>query len=106
MPGASGFSAAADQIRTGSQKFNDVTGGLQQTAQTLSSVLDSQGECWGGDETGQAFAKDYVPQAQTAVQAFTTMVSNIQALQQNLDQAAASYEGTDADAAQNIAEKA
>jgi len=106
MPGADGFKAAAGQIRTGANAFSSMTDAVNTTSQTLSSILASQGNCWGNDEAGQAFAKDYVPASQEALQAFHTLIQNIQLLQQNLQQTANAYEGSDEAAKKSLPQEA
>lgn len=41
------FTSVADTITTGAQK--------------LAAVIAAEGECWGNDEIGQSFAKNYTP---------------------------------------------
>jgi len=42
---------------------------VDETLRRLASVLDAEGECWGRDRTGSAFAESYVPAATQTRQA-------------------------------------
>ncbi|MBP2476137.1 uncharacterized protein YukE [Crossiella equi] len=53
----------AEGIRAGASKLGHVGEDLVKAAQALQQALAGEGQCWGNDESGQSFAKDYVPAA-------------------------------------------
>lgn len=75
--------------------LRDAADQLNQAGQTLRSALAAQGPCWGDDESGDEFAKDYVPGAQGATEAFGSLSEALSALYQNIASAMEQYSGTD-----------
>src|SRR5262245_31325592 len=51
-------------LRQAAPRFSAVSGQLDGVFRQLAAALDAEGEGWGADDTGKAFAKDYVPAAQ------------------------------------------
>lgn len=95
-----GFEVQPDRLRAGATGFGGAGDAMSTAGTTLGSALDAQGECWGGDESGQTFAEDYVPNAQSVREAFGTLAEALQAIKTALDESANSYEGTDDTSAQ------
>jgi WXG100 family type VII secretion target len=90
-----GFEVQPDRLRAGASGFGGAGDALSTAGTTLGSALDAQGQCWGNDESGQTFAKDYVPNAQQVREAFGSLAQALQAIKTALDESANSYEGTD-----------
>ena len=57
----------------------------------------AQGECWGNDDSGKEFAKDYVPGSQGAVEGFTNLVQGLRGMQQNVAKSMQALSGADQD---------
>ncbi|GAB3444881.1 WXG100 family type VII secretion target [Actinophytocola sediminis] len=91
-----GFEVQPDRLRAGATGFGGSGDALSTAGTTLGSALDAQGQCWGGDESGQTFAESYVPNAQQVREAFGTLAEALQAIKTALDESANSYENTDA----------
>ena len=89
-------------VRDSAAKFGPAGDDLNTADTALQQVINSVGQCWGGDESGQQFAKDYVPAAQQAVQAFGQLAQAMRGIQQNLTTVANSTQGTDTSSAQGI----
>jgi uncharacterized protein YukE len=49
------------RLRQAAPRFTALGGELGQIFGRLSAALDAEGDCWGGDATGRAFAKEYRP---------------------------------------------
>jgi uncharacterized protein YukE len=91
-----------DAVRDGATKFGPAADQLTDAGAALQTVVDSLGQCWGTDDSGKQFAKDYVPAAQQAMQAFGQLSQALLTVQQKLSAVADSQQGTDSAAAQNI----
>jgi uncharacterized protein YukE len=92
---AGGFNVQTDRLRRGAGGFGDSGDSLSQAGTTLGSALDAQGQCWGNDESGQSFAKDYVPNSQKVRDAFGSLAEALQAIKTALEESANSYENVE-----------
>ncbi|MFI5716488.1 WXG100 family type VII secretion target [Nocardia sp. NPDC051750] len=50
-----------DGLRNTGPRFGAVAADITTAAEQLRRVLDTEGQCWGTDQVGQAFAKRYTP---------------------------------------------
>ncbi|WP_246256813.1 WXG100 family type VII secretion target [Amycolatopsis anabasis] len=105
MPEGSGFTMDPDAVKTGAGRFGPVVDGLNAAKRELESALQAAGECWGGDESGKEFAKDYVPGAQQAVEAFGTLAQGVAGLRKNVESGAEGHDARNAEAMKNISSK-
>ncbi|MFI1239739.1 hypothetical protein [Nocardia salmonicida] len=64
------FTSVADTITTGTQK--------------LAAVIAAEGECWGNDEIGQSFAKNYTPGVEPGQNAVTGLATVMTQLGENM----------------------
>ncbi|GAA3841367.1 hypothetical protein GCM10022243_04680 [Saccharothrix violaceirubra] len=77
-----------DQVVASAEKLGHVGEDMVERAEALTRALQAQGACWGGDESGQAFAKDYVPASGNMEEAMHKIAEALQAIAKNLvDQA-------------------
>ncbi|MGW5315705.1 WXG100 family type VII secretion target [Nocardia thailandica] len=60
-------------LRSTKTSFDAVATSISAAADKLAAALAAEGECWGNDETGQAFAKNYTP----GVEQGKTSVANL-----------------------------
>lgn len=91
----SGFRIQPDEVRAGASAFGVAADMLSEAGSTLSNALSAQGACWGGDESGQQFSKDYVPAAEGTVKAFSQLSEAIQAIKTALNETANTHQDTD-----------
>ncbi|GAB2721991.1 WXG100 family type VII secretion target [Nocardia thraciensis] len=61
MSTVTGVQFDPDAMRATQPKFAALADTVKTALADLRQVIDAEGECWGGDETGQAFAKNYTP---------------------------------------------
>ncbi|MFG1792289.1 WXG100 family type VII secretion target [Nocardia sp. NPDC049149] len=74
------FRADPDALRATRSGFADVADRIAAAAANLRRVLDAEGECWGSDQIGQSFAKNYtpgVPKALDGVDKLGTTMNNL-----------------------------
>ncbi len=90
-----GFTADPDAVLRASQGLKGAADALQDAGKTLQSAVSAQGECWGNDESGKEFAKDYVPGSQGALEGFTNLVQGLLGMQQNVEKTMKSYTGAE-----------
>lgn len=89
-------------IRRAGKKIGNAGADLATVLNTLSSALDSAGECWGKDEAGENFGKDYVPSADSCRSALTSLVDALGGIDENLQQTAADSEQRDQQQAREL----
>ncbi|MER7015662.1 WXG100 family type VII secretion target [Saccharopolyspora sp. NPDC000359] len=91
-----------EEIRTGGKKIGDSGDDLDQVLTTLKSALDAEGECWGGDEAGQNFAKDYTQGRDSVFDSLQKVVKALGDIDDNLKATADDTESSDAGSAADI----
>ena len=82
-------------IRRGGKKIGHSGEDLGQVMNTLVAAVDSVGQCWGNDEAGQEFAKNYVPAADGCRSALQQLVDALGKIDKNLQQTANDVEQRD-----------
>lgn len=99
MTGAgAGHEMDPDTVRSGAGKFPPAGDLLKQAGEALKTALAAQGACWGNDESGQAFAKDYEPAAKNCTEAFGSLSQALKDVAKAVKDAADATEGTHKDA--------
>jgi uncharacterized protein YukE len=91
-----------DVVRDGATKLGPAADQLTAAGRALQTAVDSLGQCWGTDESGNQFAHEYVPAAQQATQAFGQLAQALLSVQKELSAVADTQQNTDAANAQNI----
>jgi uncharacterized protein YukE len=88
MPdGAGGFAADPDAILSGASGLNTAADQLEDAGNELKNALAAQGECWGNDDSGKEFSKDYLPGSEGAAEAFVSLVEGLRGMYKNVDTA-------------------
>ncbi|MBO0840691.1 MAG: WXG100 family type VII secretion target [Sciscionella sp.] len=82
-------------MRQGARQFDSAGDALNAVFTDLSNVLQSHGQCWGNDESGQKFAKQYSPGSQNALKAMQDLTKALHGLAKNVAASADSYDGTE-----------
>ncbi|SES47187.1 WXG100 family type VII secretion target [Actinokineospora terrae] len=90
-----GFGIDPNAVRSGANGYGTAGDLLADAQRALTDALSAQGACWGGDESGQAFAKDYVPAVEGMTQAFGDLATALQAIKTALTESVAGQQGTD-----------
>lgn len=90
-----GFQVDVQGLRQGGTQFTAAAEALDGVFKTLDSALSGEGTCWGGDESGQTFAKEYVPNAKATADAFKGLTTALGEIRKGIDQSADAYEGSD-----------
>ncbi|AIJ27138.1 WXG100 family type VII secretion target [Amycolatopsis methanolica] len=99
MTGAgTGHEMDPDTVRSGAGKFPPAGDDLKAAGAALKAALEAQGACWGNDESGQAFAKDYEPAAKNCTEAFGSLSQALKDVAKAVKDAADATEGTHKDA--------
>ncbi|GAA3043056.1 hypothetical protein [Actinokineospora globicatena] len=91
----SGFEMDPAAVTGGAGGFGTAGDLLGDAATRLTDGLSAQGACWGGDESGKTFAKDYVPAVEGMTKAFGDLAAALQAIKKALTDSVASQQGTD-----------
>jgi uncharacterized protein YukE len=69
-----------DALRAAVPDLASIAGTVDTTLARLRTALDTEGECWGDDETGLAFGIGYAPLRDRAQQAFDELGRAIEAV--------------------------
>lgn len=69
---------------------------------TLASKLDAEGDCWGNDQAGTAFSKQYVPNALSALRMMITTQQGLESMVGGVYQWAQSYLDSDESARRDL----
>jgi hypothetical protein len=80
-----GFTADPDAVITASSKLGIAADQLDEAGKALLNALAAQGECWGNDDAGKEFSKDYVPGTQGAEEGFTNLVGALRGMHGNVE---------------------
>ncbi|MFJ1456976.1 WXG100 family type VII secretion target [Nocardia sp. N2S4-5] len=75
-------------LRATQPRFTDLATRVTNALTQLQSSLNTEGQCWGADETGKAFATDYVPATDELVQALAGFSSTLTAIGGQMAQSA------------------
>lgn len=102
MGGAGGAHIDPERVRAGATKFDVAADQLEQAHQNLRQQLQEQGPCWGADESGQAFAKDYEPGADGMEQALQSLTDALRSMREQVQGVADDSQATDRRNAQDI----
>ncbi|MGP4016296.1 WXG100 family type VII secretion target [Saccharopolyspora sp. 5N708] len=90
-----------EEIRTGG-KIGDSGDDLDNVLNTLKSALDGEGQCWGNDEAGQNFAKDYTQGRDSVLDSLKKVAKALGDIDDNLKATADDTETGDAKSAGDI----
>jgi uncharacterized protein YukE len=96
---AGGFEVDPARLRSVSPQFDAVSDRLGYAGAALTTALSAEGDCWGGDESGQTFAQNYLPNVDATTKALRTMVGALHAIRTSLDASADTWDGVDQGAA-------
>ncbi|MEV0295907.1 WXG100 family type VII secretion target [Nocardia sp. NPDC050710] len=84
-----------DALRATKPGITDVAQKVIDVVKNVQSVVEAEGECWGGDEIGQNFAKDYTPGAEEGLQSIESLSKAVDALGGGVDSIASAFQDQD-----------
>lgn len=90
-------------LRGVAPRFAALSQRMTEVAATLTATLDGEGECWGADETGTAFASGYLPSADAAEHSLGFALAALAAVGSKLRSTADSFDDTDRGTASSLA---
>lgn len=90
-----GFEVNPEALRGASPKFDGSADKLQAALDKLNGVLQAEGQCWGGDEAGQEFAKNYVPGSQSGTDGMKGLTGALHQVRTELDATARTWDDVD-----------
>ncbi|MEV4207082.1 WXG100 family type VII secretion target [Nocardia salmonicida] len=95
-----------DGLRNTQPAFASVASTITTAAQQLAAVISAEGECWGGDEIGAAFAQNYTPGVDPGQKAVTGLATTMTQLGENMVTVANAFQTQDTTRADEIGEVA
>ncbi|MFD3744481.1 WXG100 family type VII secretion target [Nocardia sp. NPDC058633] len=84
-----------DGLRNTQPAFASVASTITTAAQQLAAVISAEGECWGGDEIGAAFAQNYTPGVDPGQKAVTGLATTMTQLGENMVTVANAFQAQD-----------
>lgn len=94
-----GFHVDPVRLRGASPRFDAAADRLEDAAAALQAALAAEGPCWGGDEAGQTFQRNYLPQAEVTSNALAILVQALRGIRAGLDASAGTWDSCDQGAA-------
>ncbi|MFD3509567.1 type VII secretion target [Nocardia sp. NPDC058666] len=95
-----------DGLRNTQPGFASVASTITTAARALAAVIAAEGECWGGDEVGAAFAKNYTPGVEPGQKAVTGLATTMTQLGENMVTIANAFQAQDTNHAGEIGQAA
>ncbi|MFE9784164.1 WXG100 family type VII secretion target [Nocardia salmonicida] len=95
-----------DGLRNTQPAFASVASTISTAAQQLAAVISAEGECWGGDEIGAAFAQNYTPGVDPGQKAVTGLATTMTQLGENMVTVANAFQTQDTTRAGEIGQVA
>ncbi|MFI0350667.1 hypothetical protein [Actinomadura sp. 9N407] len=77
-----------DALKRAGGGFKDGAQSLTQAGASLDGKLSAEGKCWGADETGQAFEKDYLKNATDVIKMIESVAKNVAQMKEGIDRMA------------------
>ncbi|RRO14809.1 WXG100 family type VII secretion target [Saccharopolyspora rhizosphaerae] len=90
-----GFEVNPEALLGVSPKFDAASDKLESALTKLNGVLQAEGQCWGGDEAGQEFAKNYEPGSQQGTGALEGLAQALHQVRGELDATARTWDDVD-----------
>jgi hypothetical protein len=75
-------------VRASAPAFTELGQRMDEILATLRGKLESEGHCWGADDYGKAFQKDYLPAHDNAFQFFPQMSGGLKDIATGLEESA------------------
>lgn len=89
--GGAGFTADPDGAITAAAQFGIAADQLDDAGKELLAAMNSLGQCWGSDDAGKEFAKDYEPGAQGSSEGFANIVEALRGMQHNVERSMTAF---------------
>ncbi|MEU2043442.1 WXG100 family type VII secretion target [Nocardia niwae] len=96
------FSVDPDKLRDHAPRFDLIGADVAATVRNLRAALAGEGEPWGKDDAGRAFAESYVPEYQRTMTELNSLVEALQQAGSDLRHLAENFENQDRAAGQRI----
>ncbi|MFD4431210.1 hypothetical protein [Nocardia sp. NPDC058497] len=86
-----------DALKATRAEFNTVSAATTAALNALSTVIAAEGECWGADETGKAFAEGYTGDVEPGKQAIAKLATVLSQYGERVETAATKFAEKDTD---------
>ncbi|GAA4234946.1 hypothetical protein GCM10022254_41030 [Actinomadura meridiana] len=80
-----------DELKRAGEGFHTGATQMQKIYDRLSNALNTEGPCWGSDETGQTFAEGYKEPSDSVLESFPKLKDGLDGIKKGVDQMAKSY---------------
>jgi uncharacterized protein YukE len=81
-----------EALRNSAKGFGDGSEALKKVFDKLKAALSAEGACWGNDDTGKAFAKNYTPTHDSAYKTFPSLAKSLKDIEGGVQKMAKNYD--------------
>ncbi|MEU0937754.1 MULTISPECIES: hypothetical protein [unclassified Embleya] len=90
-----GYKALPSDFKTAGKAFTDAGRRVGEIRATLKTSIEGLGECWGDDDLGNGFAKEYKPARDKVLEALEALAKGLGEIGKGLDTSAGNYQKTE-----------
>ncbi|WP_406282557.1 WXG100 family type VII secretion target [Embleya sp. NBC_00896] len=101
-----GYKALPSDFKTAGKAFTDAGRRVAAIRTALKGSIEGLGECWGDDDLGNGFAKEYKPNRDKVLEALEALAKGLGEIGKGLDTAATNYQKADDHARETFGGKA
>lgn len=91
----SGMDVDPEALRSAAPKVAATSDAVGDVLDKLTAAIEAEGDCWGTDDSGQAFAKDYSPAVEQVRDGLDNAVTMLEQVHEELTDTAATWESSD-----------
>jgi hypothetical protein len=84
-----------DALKRNATGFGDGAKALEAVFNRLTAALAAEGNCWGNDDTGKAFEKNYTKPKQDALDTFTGLAKSLRGIEKGVRTMATNYDAAE-----------
>ncbi|MGC0421679.1 WXG100 family type VII secretion target [Embleya sp. AB8] len=90
-----GYKALPSDFTAAGKSFTDAGRRVAEIRTTLKTTIEGLGECWGDDDLGHEFAKEYTPARDKVLEALEALAKGLDKIGKGLDKSATDYQTTE-----------
>jgi uncharacterized protein YukE len=84
-----------EALKRSAKGFGDGSETMTNVFEKLKSALSAEGACWGNDDTGKAFAKNYQPAQEGAYKSLPSMAKTLKDIEGGIQKMAKNYDAAE-----------